>query len=348
MKKITLLCLLCLCFWDMNGQCTIDPFIQQNYEFDAKLLVLREIKGNASDPDYDNPFLVQSRVNSYLEKFSAIYTNPQNLADVDSIFNEFQFKVNATGLAFKKMEFRVPTSTSWVDNLKNSQATGVTALDDFLAQYQFSTSSFFDHTSGTYAGLTKFEITTAYDFLNTYALLDDLQNTSSDITEVVGNVVDLSFWCNYIGVPYTVQAYQLPPNDVPVSSCEIIVDNATNNDTVFRFVLGRCFASGTYIPDSRFVTVSNDCSFVTFSRTLSNEDFELTNVSVYPNPASNSIHIQGIDNIQTVEIHSIIGKQMHVSLSNSQIDISRLKSGVYFLKITDDQNRFVIKKIIKK
>ena len=43
----------------INAQCSISPFIQQNYELDAALLVLREIQDDPNDPDYDNPFLSQ-------------------------------------------------------------------------------------------------------------------------------------------------------------------------------------------------------------------------------------------------------------------------------------------------
>lgn len=345
MKKITLTLLLCSFIYQIKAQCTIDPFIQQNHILDAQLLVLREIKQNPSDPDRTNPFLTQSRVDEYAEKLSALYTNPQNIIDVDSIFNEFQFHVNKYDLAYKKMFFELPTSVSWVQTFKDTGQSGITALDDFMSQYQFSISDYWDSSSGR----TSFVLITAFDILNTYALVDDLQNTTTDITSVQDNYIDYSLFCNYNGIPYTVEEYALPPTDLPVTYCNIWKSsNSTAAEDIFVFYMGRCFQGGTYIPNYRYVTISNDCSTVSYSRTLSNENFELTNVSIYPNPASNSIHIQGIDNIQTVEIHSILGKKMQVSIFNSQIDISRLKSGVYFLKVTDDQNRSVIKKFIKK
>ncbi|AXG69130.1 hypothetical protein KORDIASMS9_01349 [Kordia sp. SMS9] len=349
MKKTVLAILFCAFVYNVNAQCTIDPFIQQNYELDAQLLVLREIYNNTSDPDYDNPFLTQSRVDAYLEKFSAMYANPQNLVDVDSIFNEFQFHVNSYNLAYKKMEFKVPTTASWVQNLKDTGQSGVTAVDDFLTQYQFSVTSFFDYSSGSNAGLTIFELTTAYDFLNTYALIDDLQNTSSDITEVDDNLLDLFVLCNYTGIPYTVQEYALPPADLPVNQCNIWKSStSTNTEFIFGFSLGICFNPGSYIPNLRYVTVSADCSMVTFSRTLSAAEVELIDVKIYPNPASDFITIEGIDTIQSVEVHSILGKRVGVSMNtNSQLDVSKLQSGIYFLKVIDDQNRSAIKKFIK-
>ncbi|MFK7748274.1 MAG: T9SS type A sorting domain-containing protein [Kordia sp.] len=348
MKKGFLTVVFCLFAFHLSAQCTIDPFIQQNYELDAQLLVLQEIKGNPSDPDYDNPFLEQARVDGYLEKLSAIYSNPQNLADIDSLFTEFQFHVNAVNLPYKKMEFRVQTSVSWVQTLKDTGQSGVTELDNFLSQYQFTVTDFFDFTFGNSAGTTKFELTTAHNFINTYALFDDLQNSSSAIEDVF-EVSDYSVWCNYTGIPYTVEEYALPPADLPVNSCSISKsNNATSAEDVFIFSLGKCFHSG-YITDYRYVTVPNDCSSATFSRTLSTSENELINVSIYPNPTSNTLHIKGIPQIETVEIYSILGKKIEVSITNSTtVDVSTLTNGIYFLKVVDTQNRTVIKKFIKK
>ena len=73
------------------SQCSVNPFIESNYDLDAKFLALREILSDPSDPDYDNPFLPQARVTPYIEKLSAIYENPINEPIIDSLFNEFQF-----------------------------------------------------------------------------------------------------------------------------------------------------------------------------------------------------------------------------------------------------------------
>ncbi|PTX64175.1 putative secreted protein (Por secretion system target) [Kordia periserrulae] len=345
MKKITLLCLLCLCFWDMNAQCTIDPFIQQNYEFDAKVLVLREIEGNPNDPDYDNPEISSTRTNYYLEQLSAMYINQQNSADLDSIFNEFQFHVDPWELQYHNILFSVDTNAPWVQSLKDTGLTGITAFDAVLAQYQFTVASANDYTIHPYEGKTIFTLESSIDFINTYALRNDLQNaTTEDLS------YDLGFFndniCGYDGIPYTIETYELPPQQSPVVACDI-TKHPSNNYWVFTLKNG-CLFNPPNNFQYRYVAVSNDCNQVNFSRTLSNEDVTLTNVSIYPNPASNHINIQGIENIQTVEINSIQGKRMQTSLSNSQIDIRRLKSGVYFLKIVDDQNRSVIKKFIKK
>ena len=345
MKRIVLASVFCLFLISVNAQCGISPFIQQNYEFDAKILVLREIQNNPNDPDYDNPNLSQSRIDGYLEQLSAMYNNPQNSVDIDSIFNEFQFHADPVDLQYHNMLFHVDTDASWVQTLKDTGTTGITDFDNILSQYQFSVSSFNDWTTAPYSGKTIFELESTLDFTNRYALRDDLQNaTTEDLN------FNLTFFnddiCGYEGIPYTIETYELPPQQASVVACDMY-KNSSNDYWAFVLKDGCIFSNPN--TQLRFITVSNDCNQVNFSRTLSTEEAELTNVSIFPNPASSVLNIQGITDIQTVEVHNIQGKKITISPNNfTQIDISSLQSGIYFLKVINDQNRSVIKKFIKK
>ncbi|WP_298517287.1 T9SS type A sorting domain-containing protein [uncultured Kordia sp.] len=344
MKKLLLTIAFCMCIFGVSAQCNINPFIQQNYEFDAKLLVLREIQNNPSDPDYDNPILSQSRVNDYLEELSAIYTNPQNTIEIDSLFNEFQFHVSPKSLQYKDILFHVDTNASWVQSLKDNGTTGIAAFDNILSTYQFSVFSATDYTTPPFENKTSFRLTTTQDFLNTYALRDDLQNATTE---------DLFFalvffndpLCQYNGIPYMIETYELPPQEVAVVDCDI-TKNVNTGRWTFR-LFGGCIP-----PDpsqDRFVNVSDDCSTVNFSRTLSTIENELTNVSIYPNPTSDKLNIQGITNLKRVELYSMLGTQIKADFNNTTVvDVSNLKIGVYFLKVIDDQNRSIVKKFVKK
>ncbi|MEM6685144.1 MAG: T9SS type A sorting domain-containing protein, partial [Bacteroidota bacterium] len=343
MKKTVLAILFCAFVYSLQAQCPIDPFIQANYEFDAKLLVLREIQNNPNDPDYDNPFLTQSRVDDYLKELSAIYNNPQNLVDIDSLFNEFQFHVSPKSTQYKNMIFHVDTNASWVQSLRNTGTTGITAFDNVLSTYQFTVVSANDYTTPPWENKTIFTLESSLDFLNTYALRDDLQNaTTEDL------FFELTFFnsplCSYNGIPYTIETYELPPNQIPVVDCNISKIPSSDHWTFSLY--GGCLPPG--LPDLRFVTVSTDCSTVTFSRTLSTVENELTDVRLYPNPASDFIQIEGVSTIKAVEMYTLDGKKIPASVAiTSQVAVGHLKSGVYFLKVTDDQNRSIIKKFIK-
>lgn len=346
MKKILLTSLFFLSLFYVNAQCTIEPFIQQNYSFDAKLLVLREIESNTNDPDYDNPIISQTRADYYLEKFSAMYRNPQNDANIDSLFNEFQFHANTYSIHYKTLFFSVDTNTSWVQSLKDNGTTGMSAFDNLLSQYQFFVDSYNDYISAPFTGKTIFRLVTANDILNTYALRDDFQTASPgadlsyDLVHFNDNI------CSYSGIPYTIETYELPPQQASVTSTDIFKNS--NNGRWYFVLMAGCIPFSNPDYQYRFVTVSDDCNTVDFSRTLSNEAFELEEIVLYPNPATSTLNIQGIDNVRTIEIHSMVGKKiMDTTIINTQLDISTLQNGVYFLRITDNQNRSLIKKFIK-
>jgi len=90
------------------------------------------------------------------------------------------------------------------------------------------------------------------------------------------------------------------------------------------------------------------------SGVLSKENFELKNISVYPNP-SNGIFNISLGDIEptSIEVYDLTGKiivsKKEVLISNfeTSIDLSKASQGIYFVKInTNNQN--VVKRIIKK
>ncbi|MDX1463256.1 MAG: T9SS type A sorting domain-containing protein [Marinirhabdus sp.] len=70
------------------------------------------------------------------------------------------------------------------------------------------------------------------------------------------------------------------------------------------------------------------------------EEFSSALVSLYPNPATELLRIDTLDNIpQSVEVYSVEGKLILApELNDSAIDISSLASGFYVLKIYFDTN----------
>lgn len=65
---------------------------------------------------------------------------------------------------------------------------------------------------------------------------------------------------------------------------------------------------------------------------------------IYPNPVQDMLRIQGVDEEVTFKITNLSGKEVLFSKGKSQIDVSALKSGVYFLNILDHTPFRFIKK----
>ena len=82
-----------------------------------------------------------------------------------------------------------------------------------------------------------------------------------------------------------------------------------------------------------------------WDQSLSIEDNDLSKVSIYPNPTSGRINFSGLYGDTRVEIFSIEGQRLRLYESvQDNIDLE-LASGLYMLKLMND-NRFIIKKII--
>jgi hypothetical protein len=89
------------------------------------------------------------------------------------------------------------------------------------------------------------------------------------------------------------------------------------------------------------------------SGTLSSENFELNNVFVYPNP-SNGIFNISLGNLQPtgIEVYDLTGKIVYskkeITISNfeTNIDLTQVTQGIYFVKIIEN-NQSTVKRIIK-
>lgn len=87
---------------------------------------------------------------------------------------------------------------------------------------------------------------------------------------------------------------------------------------------------------------------------LSNENFELENISVYPNPSNGVFNISmGNVNVTSIEVYDLMGKLIipkinGITIDNqTTIDLSSAAKGIYFVKIIDDNKHQTVKRIIK-
>lgn len=93
---------------------------------------------------------------------------------------------------------------------------------------------------------------------------------------------------------------------------------------------------------------SNGCEVANCN--VSVEEFQLADsrLNVYPNPSSNEIHIsidgENLDNYEII-ITNILGKKQSIENNSSEVNISELISGIYFISATsiDGKQRFIEK-----
>ena len=80
-----------------------------------------------------------------------------------------------------------------------------------------------------------------------------------------------------------------------------------------------------------------------------NDSVELT-YKIYPNPTSNFIYINNLEFNDLISIHNLVGQLVYSNKGNSHnktIDLSELDSGIYLLKISNNNTSFTYR-IIKK
>lgn len=79
---------------------------------------------------------------------------------------------------------------------------------------------------------------------------------------------------------------------------------------------------------------------------LATPDFVLTNFKSYPNPVKNNLTIQNTSTIDEIALYSITGETVltkKIKNLRSEIDLSTLSSGIYFLKVKSEGEEKTVK-----
>ncbi len=80
---------------------------------------------------------------------------------------------------------------------------------------------------------------------------------------------------------------------------------------------------------------------------LSVNDQDVNNISMYPNPVVDKLFIKGVSDASKVSIYNILGKLVVSKATSNTIDVNHLQSGMYIIKIVDQQKE-IVKKFMKK
>jgi outer membrane receptor for monomeric catechols len=69
-------------------------------------------------------------------------------------------------------------------------------------------------------------------------------------------------------------------------------------------------------------------------------------LSIYPNPATDHIFVDGVQNIKSIKVYSILGCLEKEVFNTHKIEVSNLASGIYVVKVRNGTN-VISKKFIK-
>lgn len=122
---------------------------------------------------------------------------------------------------------------------------------------------------------------------------------------------------------------------------------AANYSLLSNIITGLNWANGTNLW-IKWVDVNDagnnglyaiDNFIISVSETLGLKQNAIAGLNMYPNPVSNgTLYItSNSSRVKSVAVYDVLGKQvLNVKTSNSALDVSNLKGGVYFVKITED------------
>ena len=103
---------------------------------------------------------------------------------------------------------------------------------------------------------------------------------------------------------------------------------------------------------ANITSLNGDYTFAPL-KVLGSDDNTLINFSVYPNPTQDVINIESLVDFDSVQLYSITGKRINTinnsnNMRSTQIDMSNLNIGIYFIKIQQSNNNLnSVLKIIK-
>lgn len=191
-------------------------------------------------------------------------------------------------------------------------------------------------------------------------------NSSSPGMDVIasGNEIRGNLW----GITVIGEAAINLGNDIPESTGENIFSNNGNGGVIYALynntantipAANNCWVEGEIntleLAESVIFHQVDDAALgeVLFDpvgcATLSSEDFNISSISIYPNPTTGTIQFQNNREIATVDVFGIQGNKvasLPVSEGLNTLELV-LTSGMYFLKFNTTEASFVQKLIIK-
>ena len=93
-----------------------------------------------------------------------------------------------------------------------------------------------------------------------------------------------------------------------------------------------------YFEDDNLIWTDGECWDDT-------EENLFESISLHPNPTNGFLYVDA-ENLQKVEVLNLLGQKVQ-SQGCSTIDLSELGNGVYFVKVTDEEGRVEVRKVVK-
>ncbi len=168
---------------------------------------------------------------------------------------------------------------------------------------------------------------------NIVAFIDWNQN---NILDDAGEVYEIGTLTNSNGNDgISVSSEITVPADAPMGTRRIrITKTYTDEDSVAE--IDPCAIAFNPFDQGVFPGFGQALDFTIVIGSLTIDEFDLNALSIYPNPAKNSVNISYKSNLVALKIYNALGQEVDSKNNlgpNVQLDLSNLNSGMYILKL---------------
>lgn len=147
---------------------------------------------------------------------------------------------------------------------------------------------------------------------------------------------------------YSFEAPDLSGTSATLQGYNLYVDGTFLVNFTTTQYTGVCEQSGEYYVTAVYTNPSGESvasNKIFAGQLLSQQQFEITSIAIYPNPVTKKIlHISSPSAIHSVMVYNALGEAV-AKTNSADIDFQDFANGIYFVKIIND-TAVVVKKII--
>lgn len=250
-------------------------------------------------------------------------------------------------------------SAGWIRAFAPSSTINLDFINNTLVNHQNDTPSS-PNTLNTIFGITQEDGTMNANVVNNIFWDNSISN-SSIIPHAISSVLNGgNTYGNTTVSPKNIAQlkFTLFPNS-PGSTANPLFTNSANNDFTLQANSPAINAGdNNSIPSSittdlagntRIYNTTVDLGAYEYETSLNTNDFSgISKIHIFPNPASTTLNVISSDiSIKSIEVFNMLGEKI-TTTESQKIDVKNLKKGVYLIKIKSDNNRFAIKKFIRR
>jgi Secretion system C-terminal sorting domain len=317
------------------SSCEIPQELSIAYGDQVKILAIDPML-NSGTADSGSIHILEAFSKPIFESLAAVY-NSTFYSEIDSIFNIYCIKNlevdEASGYTSNEIYISLDTNVAWTQYWLNGiDSSGNAAIDSLLAGVTYAVYQPF--LPGTVRLVFEdvlnlvplVQFLAAVDGVN-YAEQVPSYGQDNSITHFQQNSVHFfDFYLGWGDCPSGCTSGRIWRFRVAQPSCEVTF-------------LG---ASGASIPSFDGYPNETNCNLTSSVNNLSADRF----IEVFPNPASDVLHIRTVDEFRALCVYDMLGKCCIKSepQSNSvSIDVARLTPGIYFLQVDKHLTRAFVK-----